>query len=101
MIVRLCHRDNLPAEGETAAFRSGSIDLCVGTWQGRSYAVDNRCPHQGAPLAAGCVQDGTVICPYHRWRFRLVDGQPEVAGDPPLQTFELRVYGEDAFVRVS
>lgn len=53
---------------------------------GTVFALRDICPHRGVPLSAGrFVEDGTVECPYHGWRFRadgvcslipsLVDGQ--------------------------
>jgi nitrite reductase (NADH) small subunit len=41
---------------------------------GNYYAIDNTCPHMGAELSGGFVEDGIVICPWHYWRFRLADG---------------------------
>jgi nitrite reductase (NADH) small subunit/3-phenylpropionate/trans-cinnamate dioxygenase ferredoxin subunit len=38
------------------------------------YAIDDMCPHAGASLGAGHVEDGVVTCPWHFWRFRLCDG---------------------------
>ncbi|NBY01770.1 MAG: Rieske (2Fe-2S) protein, partial [Planctomycetes bacterium] len=37
-------------------------------------AIDDFCPHMGASLSGGHVEDGTVTCPWHAWRFRLCDG---------------------------
>jgi nitrite reductase/ring-hydroxylating ferredoxin subunit len=39
------------------------------------FALDNRCPHAGAPLSRGQVCQGVVTCPLHHWHFRLADGQ--------------------------
>jgi len=38
------------------------------------FAIDNICPHRGAPLHDGVVSDGIVTCPWHQWRFQLADG---------------------------
>ncbi len=38
------------------------------------HAIDNMCPHMGAELSGGFVEDGVVTCPWHYWRFRLSDG---------------------------
>lgn len=38
------------------------------------FAIDDCCPHAGASLASGHVEDGCVTCPWHGWRFRLADG---------------------------
>lgn len=29
----------------------------------------DRCPHRGVPLSRGRVEDGSIACPYHGWRF--------------------------------
>ncbi len=38
------------------------------------FVIDNVCPHRGAPLTDGFVQDGVVVCPWHQWEFQLKDG---------------------------
>lgn len=38
------------------------------TAQGVAALID-RCPHRNYPLSAGRVQEGTLECPYHGWRF--------------------------------
>jgi nitrite reductase (NADH) small subunit len=38
------------------------------------FAIDNICPHRGAPLHDGFVEDGVVTCPWHQWQFQLKDG---------------------------
>ncbi len=32
-------------------------------------AAPDRCPHREAPLSAGHVADGCLVCPYHGWTF--------------------------------
>ena len=34
-----------------------------------AHALLDRCPHRNAPLSAGRVEDGCVVCPYHGWKF--------------------------------
>jgi nitrite reductase (NADH) small subunit/3-phenylpropionate/trans-cinnamate dioxygenase ferredoxin subunit len=38
------------------------------------FAIDDCCPHMGASLSGGYLEDGIVTCPWHAWRFRLADG---------------------------
>ena len=40
----------------------------------RAYAVDNRCPHMGFPLARGICEDGVLTCYWHYARFDLDSG---------------------------
>jgi nitrite reductase/ring-hydroxylating ferredoxin subunit len=46
------------------------------------FAVDNRCPHEGYPLAEGKVDGACVLtCNWHNWKFRLEDGECVLGGD--------------------
>lgn len=36
--------------------------------------ASNHCPHRGAALSLGSVEDGSFVCPYHGWRWRTTDG---------------------------
>jgi nitrite reductase/ring-hydroxylating ferredoxin subunit len=48
----------------------------------RVFAVDNRCPHEGYPLAEGKVDGACVLtCNWHNWKFRLEDGECLLGGD--------------------
>ena len=55
------------------------------------YAVDNRCPHEGYPLAEGTVDESCQLtCNWHNWKFRLDDGQCVLGGDN-LRRYDVRV----------
>lgn len=45
------------------------------------FALEDRCPHSGASLCVGRVEDGHLRCPAHGLRFRLTDGL--LAGSDP------------------
>lgn len=60
------------AGGEIALFRS--VDDQV-------FALDNRCPHKGGPLAQGIVHGKRVTCPLHNWQIDLESG---VAVEPDV-----------------
>jgi nitrite reductase/ring-hydroxylating ferredoxin subunit len=46
------------------------------------FAIDNRCPHEGYPLAVGTVSTECVLtCNWHNWKFNLADGVCVVGGD--------------------
>ena len=44
------------------------------SFDGKVYAVNNRCPHMGFPLDRGSVQDGILTCHWHHARFDLCSG---------------------------
>ena len=66
---------------------------------GTIYALENACPHQGAPLADGWIEGATVTCTWHAWCFNLTDGRMAYGGFAGVDAFEVRV--EDGAVRVS
>ena len=50
-------------------------DLVLLRVDGRLRAYDGHCPHQGALLGEGELEDGTLVCRNHRWRFDARTGQ--------------------------
>lgn len=54
--------------------------LCLAREKGVWHALDNRCPHAGGPLAQGKIEDGQVLCPWHRFPFDLKTGQCSAGG---------------------
>lgn len=100
MIVKLCNAHQLPAEGGMKAYRGNGFEICVTRVNHGLQAFDNNCPHQNAPLSAGELEGCMVVCPYHAWRFNVLTGQPEIAGDPPLRRYEIRQYDDEIFIQL-
>ena len=96
--IKLCRRDELPAEGQAKEFSVAGRTLCVATLGGKPLALDNVCPHRGGPLAEGTVEHGKIVCPWHQWEFDLVTG----AGTPNLKavSYALRLVGDDVLVEI-
>jgi nitrite reductase (NADH) small subunit len=87
-------------EGEGRSFQVGNRLVAVFLYQGRYLAIDDLCPHMGASLGAGYLdEEGIVTCPWHAWRFCVRDGK--WADNPRLSvdTFEVRVVGDEIQVR--
>jgi nitrite reductase (NADH) small subunit/3-phenylpropionate/trans-cinnamate dioxygenase ferredoxin subunit len=62
-------------------------------------AIDDTCPHMGASLAGGCVENGVVTCSWHAWRFRLSDGA--WADNPRIKIGAYSVRVEDGTVQIA
>jgi nitrite reductase (NADH) small subunit len=65
------------------------------------FAIDDRCPHRGGPLSEGTVEDGTLVCPWHFWRFDPARGRHEGGSKFAVATHEVRVEDGRIFVRLS
>ena len=88
-------------EGEGVAFAVGDNLVAIfNLGGGRYHAINDLCPHMGASLAEGAVEDGVVTCPWHAWRFRLDDGT--WCDNPRIKTeaYEVRVVGDEIEVSV-
>jgi phenylpropionate dioxygenase-like ring-hydroxylating dioxygenase large terminal subunit len=51
---------------------------------GKVAALDNTCPHRGAPLSLGRVHGGRIYCAYHSWNFDR-DGGGKCPSQPKLK----------------
>ncbi len=54
----------VPGMGKVSLFREQGRLVCLGT-----------CPHQGAPLGRGEIEEGVVTCPAHGSRFDILTGE--------------------------
>lgn len=88
------------AEGEGRAFKVGPKLVAVFRAGGQYFAIDDVCPHMGASLSGGYLEDGIVTCPWHAWRFRLADGA--WADNPRIKIgcYAVRVEGDEIQVQV-
>jgi len=70
------------SEGMGKAVRVNGTEVAVFKCRNRLYAIENRCPHEGAELSGGVVEGEEVICPLHAYRFHLKTGA--CSTDPTL-----------------
>jgi nitrite reductase/ring-hydroxylating ferredoxin subunit len=69
-------------ELEPVVLKHSSKQIAVFRMGGSTFAIDNRCPHEGYPLAAGrLAQDCVLTCSWHNWKFRLDTGECLIGGD--------------------
>jgi nitrite reductase/ring-hydroxylating ferredoxin subunit len=68
---------------------------------GRFYALDGICPHQGGPLGRGSLCGAVVTCPWHGWQFDVVTGRHQA--NPTLQQarFSVKIEDQNIFVAVT
>jgi nitrite reductase/ring-hydroxylating ferredoxin subunit len=48
---------------------------------GDIHVIDNRCPHEGYPLAQGKLDGCVLTCAWHNWKFDLRDGRSVLGGE--------------------
>ncbi len=62
--------------GSLRKLKIGNITLCLANTAKGWYAIQDACPHQGASLSGGKLnQQQQVICPLHQYSYNLQTGQ--------------------------
>ncbi len=59
---------------------------------GTVSAIDNACPHAGAALTGGVVEDGCAVCPVHYWAFDLATGRLRDSAGVAVRRYETRLF---------
>jgi nitrite reductase (NADH) small subunit len=90
--------DLVPGEGKIVEV-AGQL-LAIFYHQGQYYAIDDVCPHMGASLSCGYVENGIVTCPWHAWRFRLADGAWADSPRIKIGSYPVRVENGNVQVQV-
>jgi nitrite reductase/ring-hydroxylating ferredoxin subunit len=67
--------------------RAGERNLALFRQGDEVYALDNVCLHNGGPLGEADVEDGCAVCPWHGWRYRLVDGRSPLNPGVGVRTY--------------
>jgi nitrite reductase (NADH) small subunit/3-phenylpropionate/trans-cinnamate dioxygenase ferredoxin subunit len=92
--VSVAKQGDIPA-GEGRAFEVGKKVIAVFLIDGQYYAIDDMCPHMGASLATGWVENHVVHCPWHGWRFDTRDGTWCDNRRVKIDTFPVRVVNHE------
>ncbi len=92
--------DRLPLLDEGALIRVvvRKRALAFVRMQGTLRAMEDRCPHQGRALSGGWVDDGHVVCPFHRFHYDPVTGRCKHALTSNVGVFPVKE--EEGQVRV-
>jgi len=78
-----------PGQGRSVHVRGREFALY--NLDGQFYALDDQCPHRGAPLGAGVLENGCVYCPLHGWGFDLRTGACHNNPERPVRTYPTRI----------
>jgi nitrite reductase/ring-hydroxylating ferredoxin subunit len=106
--VRVCSVNEVPP-GTVKAVRVENREVAVFNLNGRFYAAQDICPHEGAPLSSGFFEGENITCSWHGAAFHVLTGKTlePPAGEkmaPPvdqgLVCYAVRVVGSDLEIEI-
>lgn len=86
--------------GECKVVAVNDKNLALYNVNGKFHVTQNSCLHQGGPLGDGILDGETVTCPWHDWQFNVISGKNSVNENVQLQTFEVKIDGEEIRVKI-
>jgi len=74
--------------------------VCLANIDGELLAVDDVCSHEYVMLSGGYLEKDEVECPQHGSKFNLRTGDViNLPATQPIAVFEVKVDGDEVFVR--
>ncbi len=86
--------------GASRVVEADDVMIAVFNLDGRYYAIEDICTHDGGELASGAVEGEEIVCPRHGARFNIKTG--EVTAPPAYEAvavFPVRIHGGMVQVR--
>jgi 3-phenylpropionate/trans-cinnamate dioxygenase ferredoxin component len=98
--VTVAAADQVPP-GAVRVFDVGERRIAVSHVDGKFYAIDDICTHDGGPLGEGPLEGEEVECPRHGARFNVKTGaavsMPAVV---PVKVYPVRLEGNQVQVQI-
>jgi nitrite reductase/ring-hydroxylating ferredoxin subunit len=82
-------------EGAAKLVRVKNEEIAVFKHEGKIFAMQNNCPHEGGQLSAGWIEDGAAVCPLHGYKFDLTNGACATDAKLKAKIFKLAQQGEN------
>lgn len=87
------------AEGKVNTIVVHNKKICVAHTKEGYFAMQDKCPHNGASLGNGfCTEDGSVVCPVHRYSFDLKTGRATSGGGDAARTYPLEIQDDGIYI---
>lgn len=92
------HMDDIPRRGARCVETPKGRVAVFRTADDAVFALEDRCPHKGGPLAQGIVHGHAVTCPLHNWVISLETGGALGADEGQVKTLPVRNEGGVLFL---
>lgn len=88
--------------GNVNTLNVGNKKICIAHTSEGFFAVNDKCPHNGASLSNGyCTSENSIVCPVHRYHFDLKTGRAKSGGGECAETYPIEIRPDGVFVGLS
>jgi nitrite reductase/ring-hydroxylating ferredoxin subunit len=77
MIHKLCRAEDIADNSWKVFTVNNFVEIMVGFRNGKLFAINNTCPHRGAPLSKGDFNEDNIVCHRHFYEYNLFTGKLE------------------------
>jgi 3-phenylpropionate/trans-cinnamate dioxygenase ferredoxin subunit len=95
--VKIAEVDDVPI-GAGRAFAIEGSSIAVFNVDGKLYAIDDSCPHQGSSLATGRLDGCIVTCRSHGMKINVTGGKEQPGVGLNAQSFPLELRADGVYV---
>jgi nitrite reductase (NADH) small subunit len=88
------------APGTIRELEIGGKTIALANVDGKFYAINNTCLHQGGPLGEGDLEGKIVTCPWHGWQYDITNGKEVQNPSAGVNCYPTELRGEEVFVDV-
>lgn len=97
--VKVASIKDIP-KGKSKVIELNGRPVVIFNQNGKFSAIDNLCPHKGAPLNEGVFMGTMIICPWHTWTFDTSTGSCITNPKIKVSCFEVKIEGEDLYLKL-
>lgn len=84
--------------GAGMSVQIGRDVIAVFNFGGEIFALNDLCPHRGAPLCEGFLDAGKVFCPWHCFDFNLRTGECTMVSSMSVAAYPVKIDGDDIYI---
>ena len=84
--------------GSGLQVRVDDDEIALFNLKGEIYAINNFCPHRGAPLSEGFLEQDKVFCPWHCFDFSLKTGECQMVSHLRVATYPVKIEDGGVFI---
>lgn len=88
-------------EGNINLINIGNKKICIAHTSEGFFAVNDKCPHNGASLSNGFITANCVVCPVHRYHFDLKTGRAKSGGGDCADTYPIEIKPDGVFIGIN